>query len=134
MLKSAEPNGRKRIEAKVALLKDLKARGVWLLDVSLAALYRPGGGKPTAKMLQAALAVAWDEYAAAIVRDVAPKVVMVIGKMVHDALRKRVVEAVGRGFEVQWMYQRQAHVSAATHAEGLERLRKMVIDHGRNPS
>lgn len=58
---------------------------------------------------------------------------MVIGKMVHDALERRVRQIVQTRDAVQWMYQPQAHVSAAEHQDGLERLRTMVEHYGRRP-
>lgn len=131
VLKTTEPDLRRRIAAKIRLLEELRSRGVWLLDASPVALYRSGGGKPRRKELRAALEVAWDEYSGAIVREVAPLAVMVIGRMVHDALGERVKGAVGSGVDVQWMYQPQARVSAAEHASGLTRLRRMVEAHGR---
>lgn len=131
VLKGFESNTERRVQNKVTLLEELKARGVWLLDASPVALYRSGGGKPKATELRSALAVAWDEYTRAIVRAVRPRAVMVIGKMVHDALWDQVRPAVGIGLDVQWMYQPQARVSAGEHADGLRRLRKMVEAYGR---
>lgn len=45
ILKGVERRLAQRIKNKISLLEDLQARGVWLLDASPAALYRPGGGK-----------------------------------------------------------------------------------------
>lgn len=130
VLKGLEPDKDQRIRAKIGLLEELKARGVWLLDTSPVALYRPGGTKPG--QVREAVRAAWHEYAEAIVREVAPRAVMVIGKMVHDAVGERVKTAVpGTAFD--WMYQPNAHVSAAEHKDGLERLRAMVEHYGRKP-
>jgi hypothetical protein len=131
VLKGSERNTERRIQNKVALLEELKARGVWLLDASPAALYRSGGGKPKAKEVSSALEAAWSVYASGIVQALQPRVVMVIGKMVHDALEERVRQIVQTRDAVQWMYQPQAHVSAAEHADGLKRLWRMVEAHGK---
>lgn len=58
---------------------------------------------------------------------------MVIGKMVHDALEERVRQIVRTQDALQCMYQPQAHVSAAEHEAGLNRLRTMVERYGRRP-
>jgi hypothetical protein len=112
------------VRAKVALLEKLKARGVWLLDARPVALYIEGGAKP--KHVPDVLRTAWDEYAYAVVHEAAPHAVMVIGKMVHNTLDERLEAAVGPGVPVDWMYQPQAHVAAAQHADGYARLREMV--------
>lgn len=130
VLKGSDKKLECRVQNKVALLEELKASGVWLLDASPVALYRPGGTKPG--QVREAVRAAWHEYAEAIVREVAPRAVMLIGKMVHDGLGDRVKAAVQRD-TVDWMYQPQAHVSAAEHRYGLERLRTMVERYGRKP-
>jgi hypothetical protein len=124
VLKSVEADFERRVRAKVALLEKLKARGVWLLDASPAALYAQGGAKP--KHVPDMLRAAWDEYACAVVQEAAPHAVMVIGKMVHTALGERCEAAVGPDVPVDWMYQPQAHVSATEHADGYARLREMA--------
>ena len=124
VLKSVEPDFERRVRGKIALLEELKDRGVWLLDVSPVALYVQGGAKP--KHVPAVLRATWDEYSRAVVHESAPHAVMVIGKMVHTALGERLEAAVGSGVPVDWMYQPQAHVSAAQHADGYARLREMA--------
>jgi hypothetical protein len=116
------------VRAKLALLEALRSRGVWLLDASPIALYVKGGGKP--KHLPEVLRTAWEEYACAAVREAAPDAVMVIGKMVHNALGERVQAAVGPDVPVDWLYQPQAHVTAAEHSDGYARLREMVRRYG----
>jgi hypothetical protein len=128
VLKNVEPDFERRVRARLALLEALRLRGVWLLDASPIALYVKGGGKP--KHLPEVLRTAWEEYACAAVREVAPDAVMVIGKMVHSALGERVQAAVGPDVPVDWLYQPQAHVTAAEHADGYARLREMVRRHG----
>lgn len=124
VLKGVERDLEKRVNAKIALLADLRARGVWLLDASPVALYVPGGRKP--RLLPQALRIAWEEYSGAIVRAVAPRAVMVIGKMVHNVLGEHIEKAIAPGVPVDWMYQPQARRSAAEHAAGIARLRRMV--------
>ena len=124
VLKSVEPDFERRVRAKLALLEALRARGVWLLDASPIALYVQGGAKP--KHVPEGLRTAWEEYAFTAVREAAPHAVMVIGKTVHNALGEYVKAAMGPGVLVDWMYQPQAHVSAAQHAAGYARLREMM--------
>jgi hypothetical protein len=131
ILKGSERNLRRRIVAKIALLEKLKACGVWLLDASPLALYRAGGKKPGSNMYRNALVAGWELYSAEIVRLLAPRAVMVIGKMVHNLLEERLKLVVSRRSEIDWIYQPQAQVSAQVHAEGIRRLRAMVEAHGR---
>lgn len=131
VLKGAERNLTRRVGAKIALLAELKARGVWLLDASPVALYVQGGSKP--KLLPQALRIAWEEYSGTVVQAVAPRAVMVIGKMVHNVLGEHIETAVAAGVSVEWMYQPQARVSAEKHADGIRRLRDMVERYGRKP-
>lgn len=131
ILKRSEPNLRRRIAAKIALLEKLKTRGVWLLDASPLALYRAGGGRPGTNMCRNALVAGWELYSAEVVQWLAPRAVMVIGKMVHNLLDERLKLVVNRTTEIDWIYQPQAQVSAQVHAEGTRRLHVMVEAHSR---
>jgi hypothetical protein len=130
VLKTVERDLSRRVRAKLAVLDALKARGVWLLDASPLALYRSGGGKPTPAELRAALSAAWDGYAREVVRELAPRAVMVIGKTVHVVLSESLRQLLPRHTPVGWICQPQAHVPSVEHRRGMERLREMVCRYG----
>jgi len=48
-----------RLRNKIALLKDLKARGIWLVDASVVALYKAGEKVP---QMRSALQTSWESY------------------------------------------------------------------------
>jgi hypothetical protein len=130
ILKTVEQRLKQRIANKVALLEDLRARGVWLLDASPVALYRPGGGKsgPPGN----ALSAAWEEYSRRIVLEVAPRAVVVIGKGVFGALGEKVKSAVPSAV-LDVIPQPQARVSAAEHRAAYRKLYDSVRRFGRPP-
>jgi hypothetical protein len=68
-----------RIANKIALLKGLRNRGVWLVDASISALYH-GGEKPTWDKIEQAIRISWSGYTYNVVRECQPEHVIVIGK------------------------------------------------------
>lgn len=85
------------------MLEALKTRGVWLLDASPVAL-----------------------YAGAVVKEVSPRAVVVIGKTVDDVLVAALRGTVSSSTSVDWIYQPQARVSAECHRAGRETLARVV--------
>jgi len=73
-----------------------------------------------------ALELAWSAYTREAIRAAQPRAVMIVGKMVHDAIGGRIRALLGPSVPVQWMYQPQARRPAAEHAAGIERLRGML--------
>jgi hypothetical protein len=126
VVERTEPSLHTRIAAKLRVLEGLRARGVWLAPASPVALYAASQPKPSMEDVGQALDLAWEAYTREAVRDAAPRAVMIVGKMVHDAIGDRVRALLGPSVPVEWMYQPQARRPAAERAAGVERLRKMV--------
>ena len=79
-----------RIKNKSRLLVELRARGVWLVDASISALYHPGGmANPPPALRKEVLRTSWDMYTKRVVSDTAPEAILCIGKGVAEALRER---------------------------------------------
>jgi hypothetical protein len=94
-LKTVTPGAPMRLKAKMALLARLKERGIWLLDASILALYKPGGGKPSARVRDQVIQICWDQHIGDIVSDASPLKIIVIGSGVERALSGRLWELTG---------------------------------------
>jgi hypothetical protein len=138
--KQGERNLQNRIKAKLAILELMRARGVWLLDASPFAVYSPAGSsresnaRGRSRLDDAAVhklpLITWEEFAAQVIREAAPRAVMFIGKTLNDTLEVRLRQVVGRSTEIAWMYQPQAPQPEPIHADGRARLKSMVMKHG----
>jgi hypothetical protein len=102
---------RERIQWKVKTLQTLQARGVWLLDASLHAIYAPGGGRVPPE-IKYELHRQWLRYYGThILSEMLQARRWVIGKTVYDAL-------ADVGFsESGWIYQPQAQRSRGVDME-----------------
>ena len=109
---SRTPNAMLRLAAKLAVLRALQERGVWLLDASLAALYLPGNTKPSVGLREAVLHASYDRYVAGVVESAGPEALICIGIGVARALKTRLDRS-----RIPWraVHQPQAHLSAAEH-------------------
>jgi len=79
----------KRLRNKINLLKELKTKGIWLIDTSIVALYK--NGKKLQHMFQA-LEKSWKLYTLNVVKSASPEHVICIGKgvagVVENDLKK----------------------------------------------
>ena len=66
-----------RIQNKINVLLSLKENGVWLVDTSIAALYKNG---KKLKNMQEALSVSWEAYTKKVVLNANPQHIICIGK------------------------------------------------------
>jgi hypothetical protein len=109
---SRNPNSLARLRAKVTVLERLRARGVWLVDASVAALYLPGQAKPPARVRAAVLQTSWDAYTGGVVARAEPEAIICIGVGVVRALGSR-LDTIG----VPWagVHQPQAHLTSPEH-------------------
>jgi hypothetical protein len=126
VVERTEPDFITRLTAKLRVLEELKARGVWLLDACPVALYAASQPKPRMAMLAQALELAWAAYTREAIREAAPRSVMIVGKMVHDGIGARIRALLGPSVPVGWMYQPQARRPAEEHRAGIERLQAMI--------
>jgi hypothetical protein len=111
VLRGRTPDFRTRLEAKVRILRQMQAAGVWLLDASLLALCRPGGARLDPATCEGILRTSWQHYVGEQVRALNPESIIVIGKGVARAL-KRELAGLGHG-KVTVLPQPQAHLPAA---------------------
>jgi hypothetical protein len=130
VVERTQPDFLKRLAAKLKVLEELKARGVWLLDACPVALYAASQPKPRMALLAQAMEMAWAAYTREAIRQAAPRSVMIVGKMVHDGIGGRIRALLGPSVPVQWMYQPQARRPVAEHVAGIGRLRAMVEGRG----
>jgi hypothetical protein len=82
-----------RIRNKFQLLEQLKQKGIWLLDGSLAALYLPGQNKQSSEILERALQTSWDFYVGEQVAQAKPDHIICIGHGVRHSLHSRLKNA-----------------------------------------
>jgi len=108
LLKTRNRTYASRIKAKVALLERLRSRGVWLVDASILALYRPGGARTGRRVCEHVLACCWDNYIGHVLQECRPRSIIVIGHNVARALTGRLDE-ITRGHHTV-VSQPQAHV------------------------
>lgn len=78
-----------RLQNKIALLRDLREKGIWLVDASIVALYKDGQKAPN---MGAALQESWRFYTRDVVTSSNPEHVICVGKgvasIVEDDLNK----------------------------------------------
>lgn len=66
-----------KVSNKIKLLKDLKEKGIWLVDTSIVALYKEGSKDPN---MSTALEISWQSYTREVVLSAKPEHVICIGK------------------------------------------------------
>lgn len=110
ILKGGNPNFADRLNSKINLLNQLKQMGVWLVDASVVALYRPGGAKPDQKKQAEIIHRCWDNYIGDQIASSKPHSIIVIGAGVKKALMSRL--ATLSGVEQHYVPQPQKRMSA----------------------
>jgi hypothetical protein len=102
-----------RLRNKVGVLTELRDRGIWLVDASVAALYRSQGQASPPRLREAVIQTSWDSYTGSVVEAAQPEAILCIGVGVARSLRTR-LNRLG----IPWgaIHQPQAHLSAAAHA------------------
>ncbi len=93
VLKSKTPSFEKRIQTKRDLLVRLRDAGIWLVDASIVALYRPGRRKPRARQIREAIVASWDSYVADVVAEARSEHIVLIGKGVAGSIQTRLSNA-----------------------------------------
>jgi hypothetical protein len=78
-----------RLCNKLAMLTELRRRGIWLVDASVAALYRADGHKPPPQLREAVLKASWEMYVRDIVQAADPEAILCIGVGVGRVLASR---------------------------------------------
>lgn len=113
VLKSGTPDDEQRILNKIELLKSLRDKGVWLVDVSVMALYN-NGKKPSQNVMRRAITASWLGFTQDVIKEANPDHIIVIGKGVA-AIVDPYLKILGKKYTV--IPQPQAHISAEDHLE-----------------
>ena len=102
-----------RVKNKLNVLSALREVGVWLVDASIAAVYRPGRGQRTPdRVLTEVLRNSWRRYTRTTVESEKPEGVLCIGMKVRRSLRGLIEEL---GIPVGAVPQPGAFLSAEEH-------------------
>jgi hypothetical protein len=114
-----------RVANKLGVLQQLRERGVWLLDASIAALSSPNRPEPAPLLIETCLQVSWDHHVGRVVEAAAPTHIICIGRGVAKALGDRLT---GLGSSLTVLPQPTARLSSAEQAESLRTYHRVVRD------
>jgi len=112
-----------RVANKLALLGRLRDAGVWLLDASPAALYGPGGTKPSSRTIDQAIDVGYELHVRHAIEAAKPSEIICVGKGVGDVLATRLRRT---GASITVVPQPNARVTTAEHDLALATYRSVV--------
>jgi hypothetical protein len=104
-----------RLQNKIKLLNDLKAKGVWLVDASVVALYKEGMKIPD---MFAALEESWRSYTRGVVISSDPDHVICVGKGVASVVGSDLKRAFPHKHTI--IEQPNARLSSARHLENFK--------------
>jgi hypothetical protein len=113
-----------RLQNKICLLKELKEKGVWLVDTSIVALYKNGNKFPN--MFQA-LEKSWDSYTKNVVKSANPNHVICIGKGVAGVVEQDLKKYFPDKYSV--IAQPNAFLSSKEHMDNYMLYSKICRDH-----
>lgn len=88
-----------RIHNKINLLKNLKKKGVWLVDASIVALYDMGK-KPSNAVMSSIIRTSWEGYTREVVKESRPEHVIIIGKGVAKIIETGLQKLIGNKYLV----------------------------------
>jgi hypothetical protein len=111
-----------RLRNKIRLLLDLKAKGVWLVDASIVALYREGTKVPNMFL---ALQESWRTYTRNVVASSEPEHVICIGQGVAGVVADDLKRSFDGRFTV--ITQPNAYLSSAEHLANYRRYSSVCI-------
>ena len=111
-----------RVRNKAKLLCALKARGVWLVDTSIVALYKDGNKVPN---MYSALRESWSTYTRNVVTSSDPQHVICIGKGVASVVGADLERLFGDRFTT--VAQPNAHLSSEEHMANYQRYSAICL-------
>jgi hypothetical protein len=80
---------RDRIGNKLDLLQQMKDQGIWLVDASIAALYRPRQSKPPDALYRQVLQTSWEEHVRTVLQEAQPGGILCVGLGVATVLQSQ---------------------------------------------
>jgi len=95
-------NQNQRLRNKIALLKKLKERGIWLVDASIVAINETSKLSP--KIKDEILKISWKQHISKVITDSHPEKIIVIGVNVSKILKNELDE-IGIPYDVQYQPQ-----------------------------
>lgn len=96
LLKCGEPDLQRRVQNKLSLLREIRCAGIWLVDVSVTALYHPKRRLVKNNVAyKEILNVCWDKYVGGIVRGCKPSAILIVGKSVNRAIGDKIHSGLG---------------------------------------
>ena len=117
VLKGGTPDARARVSNKLALLSEMKRRGIWLVDASGGGLYVPAGSKTGYKDTQRAIEESWISFWHAQLRAEQPRYAICIGVGVYETLKHWLRDMFPDG--VSKIEQPNARLSAEKHRQNM---------------
>jgi hypothetical protein len=121
VLKGFESDPVRRIHNKIAVLHEMRRRGIWLVDASITALYAPGGKKPAPALMAGAVLTSWTTHWRNQLSAAAPAHVVCVGKSVHAWIQTELRAVFSDRITV--ISQPNAHISRAVRGKEMEVLR-----------
>jgi len=99
ILKTRTRNEETRFANKISLLKKLRDNGIWLVDVSVMALYNQGK-KPARTKYRELVKTSWDNYTLEVIRGAKSKNVIIVGKGVAEIVSQDLEQFMGENCHV----------------------------------
>lgn len=109
-----------RMTWKIQVLRTLHAKGIWLVDASVHAIYKPGGKRVDQTIADRFHAQWWHGYGGEMARSLAPKQTFVIGRGLSKTLKDSGVK-----FD-DWLYQPNSRIDTATRLAQMENFKRTV--------
>jgi len=111
-----------RLRNKINLLNDLKAKGIWLVDASIVALYKNGKKIPS---MFSVLEESWRSYTREVVFSAKPEQVICIGKGVANIVENDLRKHFQNRYTV--IPQPNAHLTSKQHEDNFEKYSKICF-------
>jgi hypothetical protein len=117
VLKGTTRNFVERINNKIDLLSKLRAKGIWLVDSSIA-----GINKFKRNQRKKIILISWNNYIENLIEETKPKIIICIGKTVWDVLKSRIEEM---NFPCDYINQPQAHLTSKEREKEHKKLKEL---------
>lgn len=107
-----------RLQNKIRLLKDLRSKGIWLVDASIVAVYGNGvnvSGRSRTEVLRES----WESYTKQVVTSANPERVICVGKGVAGVVENDLQALFPDRYTV--IHQPNAHLPAEIHMENFKK-------------
>ncbi len=117
VLKTGTQSLQRRIANKIAVLQEMKRRGIWLVDASLVGVYIPGSKKFPPNEIGKAILASWEGYWREKLAAASPAHIICIGLGVKRTLQSQLETLFPGRFSA--IEQPNARLSAARHEENL---------------